>query len=508
MRMADNLTLKLTKKEYVMGSLDALVNGLKSAIGFWSAYLLTVFLKFSTENYTKVSLYLTIISFATIPLAYLIARFTDRVKNLKRFAGATYVLKVLVTVIMPLPLFYFFPGISDTYKIIFVVITNIFSSIIGSFNSNAWSLLDIRLTANDKERSYLYTIRNLIVSATGSLGAPTTWIVVFLFRALIPTELDTDGVNAHIYFYGTIFFALLAMPVTLYYLKIRYIRIPTPPRKKPENIRFIAKSMIRNKPLVFRRVSMVIGAWAGLSGSAFALLVSKYYYGVTITILGWSFVPDIATLTLIFSCTQTIPSVLSIPVGLWLRKKVSDKSLLIFSDLYNAAGMLIAFFFLADVFFPTALYQRFFIQLAAYGWGGLTFGLNICGHITDLELIDYTEWQSGHRNECTYNFILDIFNKVLTLPIGYIAALLLIRAGYQTDSSDMVSEQTRKGLVTLMLLVPAFFRILATVPMYFYDFTGKRRQTIMDELRLRRTGDKKENQWRSAITDEGYNLYK
>jgi len=506
--MADNLTLKLTKKEYIMGSLDALSGGMKNAIAFWSAYLLTVFLKFSDQNLIIVSFCLVVLQYITIPLSYFIARYMDKVKDLKRFAGMTYVLSVLFSVILPLPLFYFFPGISDIYKIVFVVAINFLSSIVNGFNGNAWSLLDIRLTANDKERSYLYTIRNVIGSATGSLGAPATWIIVFLFRALIPFELNTDGANAYIYFYGTIFFALLSLPVTLYYLKVRYIRIPTPPREKPENIVFILKSMLRNKPLIFRRVSIMIGAWTGLAGSAFSLLVAKYYYGVTITLFGWSFVPDIATLTLIFSCTQTIPSLLSIPIGLWLRKKVSDKSLLIFSELYNAIGMLIAFLFLADVFFPTMLYQRLYIQLAAYCWGGLTFGLNICGHITDLELIDYTEWQSGHRNECTYNFILDIFNKVVTLPIGFIAAVLLIRTGYKPDSSDMVGEQTRLGLIALSLLVPAIFKILSTIPMYFYTFSGERRKSIMDELRLRRAGGKTERGRKNLIMPDEYNMYR
>lgn len=507
-RVAEKRIGAVTKKEYILGAGDSLVNGFKQAINIYSGLLLTVFLKLSPENFEKVSGYLVVVQIAAIPLSYFLARLADRVKHIKRFAAAVYFPTSFLPVFLALPLAYFFPELSDNIKIAYVVVINLLINIFSTLNNNAWALMDIRLTPDDKERSYFYTIRNIIGGAVSSLGAPATWIVVFLFRAYIPFDLGVDAANAHIFFYGTLLFAVIAVPPTMWYLKARGIRIDTPPREKPENILVILKAMIRNKPLWLRRLSLILVAWGGISGSAYALLVSKYYLGITINLFGYSFVPDVATLMLIFSCTQTIPAVLSVPLALILRKRIADKTLLITTLLYAAAGLVVGYLFLTDLFFVTTLMQRFYIHLLAYCWGGLIFGFSVCGNIIDLELIDYMEWQSGQRNECTYNFILDNINKVVTLPITYIAALLLLRTGFRTDSPDMITEEaTRKGLVALALLVPGVFNILGAIPLFFYKFSGETRKKILGELVTKRKGKPAALVGRPSAVSSDYNLY-
>lgn len=507
--MSDNNRVKLiTNKEYVFVAADALVNGLKMAIGIWSGLLLTVFLKLSQENYKKLAAYLVAVQVVSIFTGYFLARLVDRVKNIKRFAALTYVPSSLLPVALTLPLAYFFPHMADGAKMLYVVVVNLLITVVGTLSGNAWSLMDIRITPDDKERSYFYTIKNLISSSLGSLGAPATWVTIFLFKALLPYDLGEDAVNAHIYFYGLLLFTVIAMPVTLAYLKVRKIRIKTPPREKPENIVTIAKAMARNKPLWLKRLSSILLAWGGLSGSAYALLVSKYYYGVTINLFGFSFVPDVATLMLVFSCTQTIPAMISIPLALAIRKRVPDKTLILATMIYVAVGGVLFYVLLADVFFVTTAIQRFYLHLLSYGWGGIIFGFQICNNIIDLELIDYMEWQSGQRNECTYNFIIDNIQKVLTLPIGYVAAILLISTGFKTDSGDRITEEgMRKGLIALSVLVPSIFSLLAAIPLFFYDFTGERRRAIMQELKNRREDIMPKAQAASKAMAEDFNIY-
>lgn len=503
---------RLTKAEYVMGAADSLVNGLKAAMNIWSGLLLTVFLKFSPENYVTLSGYLVALEVVMIPLYYVLARITDRIKNIKRLAAIMYFPASIFPAILTLPMAYFFPGVSDTIKIVFVVSITFLQSAFGAMNSNAWRLLDIRLTADDRDRSYFHTIRNLISGAISSLGAPVNYIAVFLFKALVPYDQiqNPDAFNAHIYFYGTVLFMVIAIPVTMYYLKVRQVRIQTPPREKPENIVTIAKAMLRNKPLWLRRLSALLLAWGGLSGSAYAILVSKYYYGIRINIFSFSFVPDVPTLMLIFSCTQTISAVISIPLALWLRRKISDKSLMIATQVYLGIGGILSYLFLSDIFFTTTLMQRFYIHLASYSWGGITFGFGICGTVLDLELIDYMEWQSGQRNECTYNFIVDNIHKVTTLPITYFAAMLLVRTGFRTDDPGMITgENTRRGLVALATLVPGIFQFLSAIPLFFCDLGGEKRKRILQELAERRSGitTKKSEKEIPTIVPADFSLY-
>jgi len=136
---------RLTKAEYVMGAADSLVNGLKAAMNIWSGLLLTVFLKFSPENYVTLSGYLVALEVVMIPLYYVLARITDRIKNIKRLAAIMYFPASIFPAILTLPMAYFFPGVSDTIKIVFVVSITFLQSAFGAMNSNAWRLLDIRL---------------------------------------------------------------------------------------------------------------------------------------------------------------------------------------------------------------------------------------------------------------------------------------------------------------------------------------------------------------------------
>lgn len=506
--MSTKRVRQVTNAEYIMGAADSFVNGMKAAINIWSGLLLTAFLQFSKENYVKLSGYLVVLQFVLIPLCFFLARLTDRVKNIKKFAALVYFPANFLPIILTFPLAYFVPSVSDGIKIVFVVSLNLMINIFQSLNGNVWTLMDIRLTPDDRERSYFFTIRNLVSGAVSSLGAPATWITIFLFKALVPFPQDSVDASAYFYFYGTLLFAVLAVPVTMVYLKVRKIRIETPPREKPENIIMIAKAMIKNKSLWLRRLSLLLVAWGTLSGSAYAILVAKYYHGVTFNLFGYIFVPDIATLMLIFSCTQTIPSMISIPLALKLRKKISDKNLILTTLLYSAAGMLIGYVLLTDMLFTTTLMQRFFIHLAAYGWGGIIFGFNVCGSIIDYELIDYVEWQSGQRNECTYNFIVDNIQKVFTLPITYFAAVLLIKTGYNTNSGENITEEsTRRGLVTLAMLIPAVFNVLGAIPLFFYKFSGKRREKILAELKERRGGIKKDMLRPLTAGESDINMY-
>ncbi|MBQ6863007.1 MAG: MFS transporter [Clostridia bacterium] len=114
------------------------------------------------------------------------------------------------------------------------------------------------------------------------------------------------------------------------------------------------------------------------------------------------------------------------------------------------------------------------------------------------EINDYTEYLTGERPDGTFGLLTDYINK-LTQPINTMLALAVIKwTGYDTtldttywaqDSVDVYRKVF--ALYAVGNLVP---HLISTIPLFFYDLDGKRKEDMYKALNERRMLIAKENQ--------------
>jgi Na+/melibiose symporter-like transporter len=490
---AEDLTNKkyLTLREYVFSTLNTASDNLKGGgLGVWGGMVTTIFLKLSPEAFITLAAVNTVISVLVQPYNLFAARLSDRMTSYKKIVYMLIIPSAVLGVLGSVPVAIMFPGMTDTLKIIYFCGINVMLAVIGPYLGNAATVLGIRMTPSSRERGLLGTINNTVGGVCGSITGPLMSVIILLFASVVPYEKGTNEANAYYFFYGTILFTVTSVILALAFNHVRQIRIPAPqrdPAEKPSNIIGVAKAILMNKPLVLKKVSNMISAWGGIGGSSFSLIVTKYYQGIELDFFGRPFKPELGWLFFMFSLTQTIPSVISLALTPAIRKRFSDKQLVITTMLWQLAGSLFSFFTLSGLFFQLSRMQKYIIHMFCYSWGGWTFGFNVCGQVMDLELFDYSEWQTGERNECTFNYVTGLFHWICTLPVGVIAAYLLVKTGYRTDRpNDPLTEQVGNNLFVLMSGGSLLFQILALIPMVFYDFSGEKRKRIMNELQAAR----------------------
>ncbi len=487
----------LTLPEYILNVLVVGSDGLKGALSVWSGMVTTIFLKLSPKAYVNLANVNTGLSVFVQFYNLFAARISDRMTNHKRTVYALFGPAAVLGILGTVPIAFMFPGMTDNVKIAYICTLGILGSIISPYLGNAQSVLGIRMTPSSRERGILGTLNNTIGSAAGSLTAPVMSLVMLLFSGIVPYEKGSNSANAYYLFYGTILFTIISMTLSVIFTRVRQVRIPAPikdPSEKPSNLLGVTKSILKNRPLVLKKVSGMLGGWSGIGSSAFSLLVTKYYQGIALNLFGYHYKPSLGMLFFMFSLTQTVPSVISLSITPFLRKRFSDKALNIFQMSWYLAGSLVSLVGLSGIFFTVPMQQKYWIQMFCYHWNGWAFGLNVCGGVMDLELLDYSEWQTGERNECTFGYLTGLFHWIFTLPTGIVGARLLIKTGYRTDRPEApITPMVTNNLFRLFTLAPLFGQILTLIPMLFYDFSGDKRKRVMDELQARREKIQKED---------------
>ena len=490
---AENIENKkyLTLPEYILNVLVVGADGLKGALSVWGGMVNTMFLKLSPKAYVNLANVSTGLSVFVQFYNLFAARVSDKMTNHKRTVYALYAPAAVLGILGSVPIAFMYPGITDNAKIAYICTLGILSAIISPYLGNAQNVLGIRMTPSSRERGILGTLNNTIGSAAGSLTAPVMSLIILLFSGVNPygNSSNPNSANAYYYFYGTILFTCISMSLSMIFNRVRQVRIPAPldPSETPSNLWGVTKAILKNRPLVLKRVSGMLGGWSGIGGSAFSLLVTKYYQGIELNLFGSHYKPSLGMLFFMFSLTQTVPSVISLSLTPFLRKRFSDKALNIFQMSWYLAGSLVSLFGLSGIFFDVPRLRKYWIQMFCYHWNGWAFGLNVCGGVMDLELLDYSEWQTGERNECTFGYLTGLFNWIFTLPTGIVGARLLIKTGYRTDRPEApITPLVTKNLFRLFTIAPLFGQILTLIPMLFYDFSGEKRKRVMEELQVRR----------------------
>ncbi|MCQ2409388.1 MAG: MFS transporter [Clostridia bacterium] len=120
------------------------------------------------------------------------------------------------------------------------------------------------------------------------------------------------------------------------------------------------------------------------------------------------------------------------------------------------------------------------------------------------DAVDFSEWKLGRRSDgiaWSVNSLAIKITMALCTIVGY--ALISV-SGYTTDFTV-----TQEGAFTTQMWVffafcgfPGIFYLLSAIPMFFWDLTGKKKETMQAELKLKWAAEKGELPEETAETAE------
>ena len=165
-----------------------------------------------------------------------------------------------------------------------------------------------------------------------------------------------------------------------------------------------------------------------------------------------------------------------------LFRRFNYKQILIFTSLMGSAASFIVYFI---------GYENFWACVPFFVIGCIPLGaINVCIGAMVADSLDYMEWKTGVRltglASAIQGFVSKFDNAIATsfIIIMYMIVHLdvaSISASVTANPLEM-ADTVRQGMFSLVSLIPAISLLLCTVPMFFYDLVGKKKEKITREL--------------------------
>ncbi len=275
--------------------------------------------------------------------------------------------------------------------------------------------------------------------------------------------LTTEVVNEAKGFQGTMtIFAIAAVIMFLITFFTTKERV-SPPKEQKTNLKDDIKDLLTNVPWV---ILFFIGifslSYISIRNGAI-IYYFKYYVGNELSATG-------------FMLAGTIVTIIAIMMTEWLSKKIGKKNVfmgaMILSTIFSAA-----FFFLGKDDIELMYIFQILGSFAAGPTAPIIFAM-----YTDCA--DYSEWKKGRRATGLVMSASTMAQKFGWTIGGALAGWLLAYFGFKANVEQ--TENSIKGIVLMMSLIPAIGSLIAAGLMYFYQLDDKTMKQIEADLNARR----------------------
>lgn len=489
---ATDVKEKLGLLEYGAYTVDKVGQNLKSALsGVFGGLVVSTYLGLSESAYLTYTSIAFVLSFWDIFNDILVGNVIDRrQKNHPRWGRFKGVLLWLLipmaflSIAGAVPLKDFFPQMGDTFKVIYLVILYLVNDLVSTFYNAAMTALTARQSTDNTERGYLSGIGGIIGSVIGGSGTYIAAIVA----AVIPGVPEAER-----YFYGMVFFSIIAIPATLFNIVATKERIVEPPRQEVPKLRDVYTQVLKNKPLVLITIADVLGSGMSI-GYGFLIYVFRACFSdVTLQISLFGFqIGDVLqgyeAIMAACSAATIVPTATSLFLAPIIRKWIPDKPLYIFTKFWTFfcyTGLFISTFPITGMD-ATTLFLKITFWYALHG---LTTGFySVVPGMLQLTAYDYGEYKFGQRNEATVSALKSTLTKIIGSLGGYASSWCLVLIGYVQNGTEVanITTDTKQWLITLFAVFPAVSSLMAIVPMLFYKLGGKQQKEMVDKLNERR----------------------
>ena len=364
---------------------------------------------------------------------------------------------------------FYVPDFSYGGKVAYAAVTYILWGICFTIQDVPFWGMSAVVTPLENERNrFLSTAR--IFSTIGGI-VPTL---------LVPVLRNSLGITKGYFVSGVIFAVFGSMISLLAFFGTKERVVEEKPKVSAGEI---VSAYVKNKPLLLLIAASVLG-------SAMLMAQTSGSYLATYLIKDSGIIPKgtVQTAMTVAIGAGMMVAMLVMPV---LRKKMSLKAIYITAAVFGAVvhGIL----YLCG-------YTNFYLLLALLAVAGLPLGIfNVITYAMVADSVDYLEWKTGRRSEgvcfASQTFISKLTAGISTLITSFVLKAVNFRepqevldaaTGMMKDVPFEQTEQVLDGMFFMVTIIPMISLFLCAVPMIFNDYTGKKKEKIVDELAQRR----------------------
>lgn len=404
----------------------------------------------------------------------------------KRGKMRPYLLYTPIPISILTVLLFYAPNLSGVSLMVYASVTYVlWGMIYTSSDVPFWSLPNA-MTPNPAERGDIIS-KGRTANGVGS-AVPMAFFMVLGFILpkfnLSGTELEKTKYMVIALFcaiVGNILFA------SVYFKTKERVHIPDPPKRKKGEKTALGR-IFSCKPLMLTALMGVLSS-ARYMYQAGAVHVARYSFYIGKDLTGLSLAEKEAALQSNVSLVSTVFQVAS-ALGMFgamllmplLFRKFNYKQIIIFTSLLGAAASVIVWFL---------GYERFWLCVPFFVISCIPLGaINVCSFAMIGDCLDYMEWKTGARltglGSAIQSFVTKFGNAISTsfIIVMYMIVNLNvadINASVTANPLEM-TEAVRTGMFSLISIIPAVSLLLCTVPLFFYDLVGEKKDRITKEL--------------------------
>lgn len=409
----------------------------------------------------------------------------DRVHP-KRGKMRPYLLYTPIPIAILTVLLFYAPNLSGVSLMVYASVTYVlWGMIYTSSDVPFWSLPNA-MTPNPAERGDIIS-KGRTANGVGS-AVPMAFFMVLGFILpkfnLSGTELEKTK-----YMVIALFCAIVGniLFVSVYFKTKERVHIPDPPKRKKGEKTALGQ-IFSCKPLMLTALMGVLSS-ARYMYQAGAVHVARYSFYIGKDLTGLSLAEKEAALQSNVSLVSTVFQVAS-ALGMFgamllmplLFRKFNYKQIIIFTSLLGAVASVIVWFL---------GYERFWLCVPLFVISCIPLGaINVCSFAMIGDCLDYMEWKTGARltglGSAIQSFVTKFGNAISTsfIIVMYMIVNLNvadINASVTANPLEM-TEAVRTGMFSLISIIPAVSLLLCTVPLFFYDLVGEKKDRITKEL--------------------------
>ncbi len=383
--------------------------------------------------------------------------------NARRFMMASAIPFTLSSILL-----FIVPTASVTFNAIWSFLLFLLFNIADTFFDVALSTLSVRMTPNAKSRKNFYTVAQF-ASTLGSM----------LPGGMVPIIIELQGNDyakeKWAFFTVALIFGILGlftMLVPCMTLKERNLILPPQTEKK---IKIDYKLILLNRPLLLLCLSQVIDSVRQVCYNSL-----PFFYKQTLN--------KYSMKTYVEMCSSALSygGLLSVP---FVGKKRSSRDIVVWGYLHTGICYLLLLIF---------GYKSLWIVGILIALGGLpNAAMSAARRVLLADSTDYMEWKSyqkygvAQRNEGMIFAFNTMISRISALWKELLVNGGLALIGYQSAqmiNGEMVeavqTSETLHGIFLLVVIPGIIGNLLPALIMSFDNFTGKRKEKIMEELEV------------------------
>lgn len=356
------------------------------------------------------------------------------------------------------------PSASMAVRIAWVSVFYLVYCLADTFYDMSLLTVSARMTNNPSDRKNFYTFGEF----AGTLGSLLPGGVIPILIHMYSTNFNAQG---KIYLIAAIIFGIMGFVAMIipYYSLSEKVQVST--KQPPVKINF--KAILLNKPLLLVSLSLCIDSIRQVCYGALA-----YFYLKTLNAF-W-----LSTVIGAISSTLSYVGLLLVPI---IGKKLSSRNMLVGGYFFTGALYLLLFI---------TGYKSLFLVAALLALSGFPNGaMRAARKILLADSTDYMEWKAwkkyGYqvRSEGMVFAVYSMSRRISTLWRDLLLPAGLSLIGYA--SAQVINNQTVEAVQTpetlhgifLLVTVPGIIgNIVPGLIMMLDNYTGKRKQQILDEL--------------------------